>query len=117
VDSSTQVHIYDDVKKGALGLTGVQMSLSDDRRRALVIVARHPDGRTEADMRAHGFPVALLTELVQSGLATAHSQDTRGGGQLVAWITITDAGAPDDRVKGSYQRKAPPLSGGASHAF
>ena len=55
------------------------MSLSDDRRRALVILARRPDGRTEADMRAHGFPVALLTEMVQSGLATAHSQDTRGG--------------------------------------
>jgi hypothetical protein len=95
VDSSTQVHIHDDVKTGALGLTGVQMSLSDDRRRALVILARRPDGRTEADMRAHGFPVALLTELVQSGLATAHSQDTRGGGQhsvTVAWITITDVG-------------------------
>ena len=72
----------------------MQMSLRDDHRRALAILARRPDGRTEADMLGHGFTAALLTELVESGLATANPQDTRGGrySVTVAWITITDAG-------------------------
>jgi hypothetical protein len=69
-------------------------NLNGEHRRALGILARSPNGCTEADMLAYGFKVALLADLAQGGLATANPQDTRGGRHsvTVAWITITDAG-------------------------
>jgi hypothetical protein len=68
--------------------------LNDEQRRALDLLARRPNGRTEADMLAHGFTFDLLADLVQSGLATAEPQDTRHGRNsvTVTWMTITDAG-------------------------
>ena len=43
-------------------------------RRALELLASWRDGCTEAIMRAHGFTVAQMVDLVRDGLATAHSQ-------------------------------------------
>jgi hypothetical protein len=41
------------------------------RRRALEIIAAHPDGCSEAIVAAQNIPADVLIELVQSGLATA----------------------------------------------
>jgi len=40
-----------------------------DRRRALELLASSRDGATEAIMRAHGFTVEQMVELVRAGLA------------------------------------------------
>jgi hypothetical protein len=45
-----------------------------DRRRALELLAASRDGRTEALMRAHGFTVPQMLELVRDGLVTAYSR-------------------------------------------
>jgi hypothetical protein len=42
------------------------------RRRALAVLARNPDGCTQADMYARGFSRAVLGHLVLPGLATSH---------------------------------------------
>jgi hypothetical protein len=41
------------------------------RRRALEIIAAHPDGCTAAMLAAHDIPADVLIERVRSGLATA----------------------------------------------
>jgi hypothetical protein len=68
--------------------------LTDEQRRALALLARSPNGCTEALMMAHGFPLAMLGDLVMGGLALATFQDTRAGRQpmLVVWMTITAEG-------------------------
>ena len=45
-------------------------------------------------MVAHGFPVALMAELVTEGLATAHVDRVVAGGRTleVARVKITEAG-------------------------
>jgi hypothetical protein len=45
-------------------------------------------------MRAHGFAVEQLVELVRAGLATVTAQRVRAGGErvVVATLRITDAG-------------------------
>jgi hypothetical protein len=45
-----------------------------DRRRALELLASSHDGATEAIMRAHGFTVEQMVELVTTGLATATAE-------------------------------------------
>jgi hypothetical protein len=69
-------------------------TLSDEQRRALQLLARSPDGCTEAPMMAHGFPIELLGDLAMAGLALATPKDTRAGKKpmLVVWMTITEAG-------------------------
>jgi hypothetical protein len=68
--------------------------LSDERRRALQLMARSPNGCTEALMMAYGFPIAMLGDLVMAGLAVATPQETSAGRKpmLVVWMTITEAG-------------------------
>jgi hypothetical protein len=44
------------------------------RRRALEIIATHPDGSSEAILAAQNIRADVLIELVQSGLATARRQ-------------------------------------------
>jgi hypothetical protein len=66
-----------------------------DRRRALEILAScGVEGCSEAVMRAHGFTVDQLVELVRAGLATATAQRVRAGRETleVATLRITDAG-------------------------
>ena len=67
-----------------------------DRRRALELLAASRDGCTEAMLRAHGFSVRQIVDLVRAGLATAHSQRVvaGGGGRTIeaARVKITEAG-------------------------
>jgi hypothetical protein len=65
-----------------------------DRRRALELLASSRDGATEAIMRAHGFTVEQLVELVRAGLATATAERVVAGGRTIeiATVRITDAG-------------------------
>jgi hypothetical protein len=54
------------------------------RRRALEIIAAHPDGCTEAILAAENIPADLLIELVRGGLVMARSElldDEDGGGR------------------------------------
>jgi hypothetical protein len=68
--------------------------LSDEERRALQVLARSPNGCTEALMMAYGFELAFLGKLVFDGLALATPHDTRAGSKpmIVVRMTITAAG-------------------------
>jgi hypothetical protein len=68
--------------------------LSDEQRRALHLLARSPNGCTEALMMAHGFALALLGDLVLGGFALATPRLTHAGSRpmMVVWMTITPAG-------------------------
>jgi hypothetical protein len=68
--------------------------LQPDRRRALELLASSRDGATEAIMRAHGFTVAQMVELMRDGLATATAERVVAGERMmeVATVKITDAG-------------------------
>jgi hypothetical protein len=65
-----------------------------DRRRALELLAASPNGCTEAVMRAHGFTVEQMVELVRAGLASATAERVVAGSRKieVARVQITDAG-------------------------
>ena len=53
-----------------------------DRRRALELLAGSREGCTKAMMRAHGFSIDMLVELVKVGLATTkHERMVAGGRQ------------------------------------
>jgi hypothetical protein len=67
---------------------------TDEQRRALRIIARHPHGCDEAIILAHGFRLTMLAELVLAGFALATPRDTRAGSKpmMVVWMTITAAG-------------------------
>jgi hypothetical protein len=68
--------------------------LSDEERRALQLLARSPNGCTEALLMAHGFELAFLGKLVFDGHALATPQETRAGSKpmMVVRMTITPAG-------------------------
>jgi hypothetical protein len=68
--------------------------LSDEQRRALQLLARSPNGCTEALMMAHGFDGTMLGQLVLDGLALATPHHTKAGRRqiVVVWLTITEAG-------------------------
>jgi hypothetical protein len=68
--------------------------LTDEQRRALLLLARSPSGCTEALMMAHGFEIAFLGKLVFEGHAMATPRETRAGSKpmVVVWMTITPAG-------------------------
>jgi hypothetical protein len=67
--------------------------LSVERRRLLQMVARCPNGYTEAFM-AYGFSIKFLADLVFDGLATAEPSTMRAGGRevIVVWMQITEKG-------------------------
>src|SRR5262245_47722891 len=77
-----------------------------DRRRALELLASCRDGCTEAIMRAHGFTVAQLAELIRSGLAAAQAERVIAGGKAieVARMRITEAGRRALADGGRYRR-------------
>jgi len=49
------------------------------RVRALELLAASSDGCTEAIMRAHGFTIAQMVELVRAGLATTTAERVVAG--------------------------------------
>ncbi len=59
-----------------------------DRHRALAVLAGTADGCTEAIMLAHGFPSALLVDLVRAGLATAHRERMVASGRTMEVIRM-----------------------------
>jgi hypothetical protein len=66
-----------------------------DRRRALELLAGcGPEGCSEAAMKAHGFTVEQLVELVHSGLASATLTRVHAGRETleVATLRITAEG-------------------------
>jgi hypothetical protein len=64
------------------------------RRRALELIAAHPEGCTEAVLAAENIPADVLIELVQSGLVIARNEyrDDEEGAVEVTRMWITDAG-------------------------
>ena len=65
-----------------------------DRRRALELLAGSREGCSKAMMRAHGFSIDMLVELVKVGLATTKRERMVAGGRQtdVARVRITEAG-------------------------
>jgi DNA-binding MarR family transcriptional regulator len=64
--------------------------LSNERRRALRILARHLDGCAEAVLLAEGFSIGQLAELALEGLA--ETRRAQVGSRHRVWIKITEAG-------------------------
>jgi hypothetical protein len=70
---------------------------------ALMLIADHPEGCTEALMFAQGFGPAVIAELIEAGLTRAKTERvlTGHGGVKVTRMRITDAGrAMIDRITG-----------------
>jgi hypothetical protein len=69
--------------------------LTDEQRRALQLLARSPNGCTEAILMAHGLDPAILAKLVLDGLAKVDIHDAKVAGRRVkvkvAWLQITPA--------------------------
>jgi hypothetical protein len=51
--------------------------LGDEQLRALLLLARSPNGCTEAVLMAHGFPSEMLEELLTTGLVKASPEGMR----------------------------------------
>jgi hypothetical protein len=85
--------------------------LSDEQRRALQLLARSPDGCTEAIMLAHGFESVMRDKLALDGLTKVEVHNTNIAGRRVkvkiAWMQITAAG----RKAISERKKSPRLGG------
>jgi hypothetical protein len=83
-------------------------NLTDEQRRALQLLARSPNGCTEALLMAHGFELAMLGKLLVDGHALATPHETRAGSKpmVVVWLQITAAGRK--AIRGlSISRPAP----------
>ena len=65
-----------------------------DHRRALELLAASHDGATDAIMRAHGFTIEQMVELVRAGLTTATAERMVAGNKTIeiATVWITAAG-------------------------
>jgi hypothetical protein len=72
----------------------VMAPLNSERQRALRLLAKAPNGCTEALMLAHGFTYELLDRLVVQGVATTQRHRMRAGRRSIemTWLTITDGG-------------------------
>jgi hypothetical protein len=66
----------------------------DEPRRALRLLARCPNGCTEALMLAHGFTIDMLRALAAGGFlrVDVHSAHAGGRQKLVVWMQISAAG-------------------------
>jgi hypothetical protein len=65
-------------------------NVSEEHRRALETLARHPNGCAEAVLLGEGFSVLQLSGLVIDGYATLHRKWV--GEKTVLWMEITEAG-------------------------
>jgi hypothetical protein len=72
--------------------------LTDEQRRALRLLARSPNGCTEAIMLAHGFESALLGKLTVDGLAKVEVHDTsrRPKSESEGHLAAPHRGRPED---------------------
>jgi hypothetical protein len=64
------------------------------RRRALELIACHPEGCTEAVLAAEDIPAAVLTDLVHSGLVVARNErfEDEAGAIETTRMRITETG-------------------------
>jgi hypothetical protein len=72
--------------------------MTDDERRLLELLAESADGCTDALLRAHGFTLEVIINIVSTGLATAKAERvfTAAGRAIeVTRVRITD---PDRRA-------------------
>jgi hypothetical protein len=71
----------------------MSMTLAQDQREALGMLAASLRGRVESLMQAHGFGVGTLRSLVREGLATADRGPAYFNPRTtVTMLQITDAG-------------------------
>jgi hypothetical protein len=70
------------------GVGYVITKLSDERRRALQLLARSPNGCTESEMLAYGFELATLGDLIFAGFALAAPREALP----IMWLQITEVG-------------------------
>ena len=65
-----------------------------DRRRALELLAASRYGYSKAILRAHGFSIDMMVELVKAGLATTKRERMVADGRQtsVVRVRITEAG-------------------------
>jgi hypothetical protein len=77
-----------------LGLRDPMAKLTAERLRALLLLARNPNGCTEAMMMAHGFTTEMLEEFVTTGLAKASPEQMKIARRQrkVICFQITDLG-------------------------
>jgi hypothetical protein len=70
------------------------LPLTAERKRALRMLTRSPDGCTEAILLAYGFKIEMLAGLLLDGLATAAPETVPAGRRQfkVVRLMITDAG-------------------------
>jgi hypothetical protein len=68
--------------------------LTEEQLRAILLLARNPNGCTEAMMMAHGFPTDMLEAFVASGLAKASPEEIKIARKRrkVICLQITDLG-------------------------
>jgi hypothetical protein len=68
--------------------------LTDEQRRALLLLARSRKGCTEALMMAYGFESAMLGQFVLDGLVKAETHNMKIARRRVkvVWLQITEAG-------------------------
>jgi hypothetical protein len=58
--------------------------LTGEQIRAFEMLAGHPEGCTEALLKASGFTVGLLGKLIRAGFATATSGIVKAGRTMIA---------------------------------
>jgi hypothetical protein len=87
-----------------------------DRRRALELLAGSRYGYTRAILRAHGFSIDMMIELVKAGLATTKRERMVADGRQIGVVRmrITDAGRqglppPPPAEKATASQAAPVL--------
>ena len=70
------------------------MAANDEQRRALSVLARHPNGCSENLLLGEGFSVGQLTALVMDGFARMEHTVIPGGSRdtVTAVMRITEAG-------------------------
>jgi len=69
--------------------------MTDDERRLLDLLSASDDGCTDALLRAHGFTLEVIINIVSTGLATAKAERTfaaAGRAIELTRVRITDAG-------------------------
>jgi hypothetical protein len=85
---SQRPHQTNDARRGAMA------KLSNEQRRALQLLARSPNGCTEALLLAHGFELAMLGKIAFDGFANVEAHETVAGSRRmkVFWLQITATG-------------------------
>jgi len=88
--------------------------LTDEQRRALHVLARHPEGCIDAVLLADGFDVGMLAVLVVEGFADMKITPVEIGGLRAVWLRITERVGKRSRNSPRGRRFTVPAVGLAS---